>query len=103
MAGRRGQLPRSLLGDWRVAVPPLEEEPPHVFKVCFGKSASKFLGQSRRQFLQDLGPVFCLFLALLLMFDDAAPDLEVCENLQRVDGRGGRFTGMKNQIRMALT
>ena len=76
--GSAGHCPRGRFAVFKV-------EPAHILKISFGEASPKLFGQLARQLLYGPFPIPCLWISLLLMFDNPPADLEVSDDLYRVD------------------
>ena len=76
--GRPGRYPGICFAVFKV-------KPAHILKISFGKPSPELFVQLARQFLYGLFPIPCLRISLLLMFNNPPADLEVSDDLYRVD------------------
>ena len=77
-----------LLGNLNGAILPQDVEFPHVFKVRSGEATPELGGEARGQVHQGFLAVGGAVSTLLLVFHDAAADLEIGYCMKRIDATG---------------
>jgi hypothetical protein len=78
--------------------PVREKEAAHVFEVRTGEAGAEFCSERGRKLLEQGPAVLGPLGAILLLLDDEPPDLEVRDDLERVDGSRSRASSLDDQL-----